>query len=100
MNKVDADKRGIKAGDIIKIWNDRGTVLCITTITDRIIPGVVHSYESGGGFNPQGDPGDPKTVDKSGTMNLLTSSHPLSKNCYGMAPGSCLVQVQKWEGEV
>ncbi len=100
MNKVDAEKRGISEGDIIKIYNDRGTVLCITTITERIIPGVVHSYESGGGFAPMGDPGDPKTVDKSGTMNLLTSSRFLSKNCAGMAPGSCLVEVEKWEGEV
>ncbi|MGA2263791.1 MAG: molybdopterin dinucleotide binding domain-containing protein, partial [Acidobacteriota bacterium] len=99
MNEADAGRRGIRDGDIVKIYNDRGAVLAITTITQRIIPGVVHSYSSGGGYDPMGEPGNPKTIDKGGTINQLTSSHFLSKNCAGMAPGSCLVQIEKWGGE-
>ena len=98
MNRKDAEARGLKDGDLIKAHNDRGAVVCALTITDRIIPGVVHSYGSGGGYDPQGEPGNPKTVDKGGTINQLVPSKFMSKNCAGMAPGSCLVQVEKWEG--
>ena len=99
MNKADADARGISDGDIVKIFNGRGAVLAITTITERINPGVVHSYSSGGGYDPMGEPGNPKTIDRGGTINQLTSARFLSKNCSGMAPGSCLVQIEKWQGE-
>jgi trimethylamine-N-oxide reductase (cytochrome c) len=98
MNPQDAEKRGIKDGDIVKTYNDRGTVLNIVTVTPRIMPGVVHGYSSGGGYDPQGEPGNPKTVDKGGTMNQLTNARFMSKNCPGMAPNSCLVEVEKWEG--
>ena len=98
---VDAETYGIKENDLVKVWNDRGVVLCAADITERILPGVVHSYSSGGGYDPQGEPGVNSTIDKGGTINQLTSSRFLSKNCAGMAPGSCLVQIAKWtEGEV
>lgn len=99
MNRADAEARGIADGDIVKIFNDRGAVLAITTVTERIIPGVVHSYGSGGGYDPMGEPGRPTTIDRGGTINQLTSARFLSKNCAGMAPGSCLVQVEKWTEE-
>jgi anaerobic selenocysteine-containing dehydrogenase len=97
MNKKDADARGLKDGDIIKVWNDRGAVACALTVTNRLKPGIVHSYSSGGGYDPQGEPGNPKTVDKGGTINQLVPSKFMSKNCAGMAPGSCLVQIEKWQ---
>jgi anaerobic selenocysteine-containing dehydrogenase len=100
INPIDAEKRGLKENDIVKIWNDRGAVLCAVNITKRMLPGVVHSYSSGGGYDPQGEPGVNSTVDKGGTINQLTSSRFHSKNCSGMAPGSCLVEVEKWDGEV
>ena len=40
----DAEERGIKDGDIIKMHNDRGAVLGIAQVTERMRPGVVHSY--------------------------------------------------------
>ncbi len=98
INPVDAKKRRIKDGEIVKMYNDRGVVLCAATVTKRIVPGVVHSYSSGGGYDPQGEPGNNKTIDKGGTVNQLTSSRWISKNCPGMAPNACLVEVEKWEG--
>lgn len=98
MNSQDAEKRGIADGDLVKIYNDRGAILAITTVTARIIPGVVHSYSSGGQYDPMGEPGDAKTIDRGGTINQLTSSRFISKNCSGFASGACLVQIEKWEG--
>jgi anaerobic selenocysteine-containing dehydrogenase len=98
MNPVDAEKRGIKDGDLVKVYNDRGTILTIVTVTPRIIQGVVHSYSSGGGYDPQGEPGETTTIDKGGTVNQLTNARFISKNAPGMAPNSCLVEVEKWEG--
>ena len=98
INPEDAEKRGIKDGDLVKTYNDRGVVLNIATVTPRMRPGVVHGYSSGGGYDPQGEPGENTTVDKGGTMNQLTSARFISKNCPGMAPNSCLVEVEKWEG--
>jgi trimethylamine-N-oxide reductase (cytochrome c) len=64
-----------------------------------MVKGVIHSYGSGGGYDPQGDsPGDADNIDRGGTMNLLTSSRWISKNCPGMAPNSCLAEIEKWEG--
>jgi molybdopterin guanine dinucleotide-containing S/N-oxide reductase-like protein len=98
INPADAAKRGIKDGDIVKVHNDRGVILCAATVTNRMKPGVVHSYSSGGGYDPMGEPGNNKTIDRGGTVNQLTPSRGLSKNCPGMAPGSCLVEIGKWEG--
>ena len=38
---VDASKRGIKHGDLVRIYNDRGEVRINAKVTPRILPGVV-----------------------------------------------------------
>jgi trimethylamine-N-oxide reductase (cytochrome c) len=94
----DAKPRGIKEGDIVKLYNDRGAVLCYTHLTERCKPGVVHSYTSCGKYDPV-EPGKPYSVDRGGCVNLLTSARMLSQNAPGMAPNSCLIEVSKWEDE-
>ena len=39
MNPVDAEARGIKKGDVVAIFNERGTVLAGAYVTQRIMPG-------------------------------------------------------------
>jgi trimethylamine-N-oxide reductase (cytochrome c) len=92
----DAKVRGIKDGDIVKLYNDRGAVLCIAQVTERIKPGIVHSYASSAKYDPL-EPGKPGSVDRGGCVNLLTSDRPMSKNVPGMAPNSCLIEIAKWE---
>jgi trimethylamine-N-oxide reductase (cytochrome c) len=92
----DAEVRGIRNGDIIKIYNDRGAVLGIAQVTERIMPGVIHSYEGSSKYDPT-QPGTPGSVDRGGCVNLLTPSRTMSKNTPGIAPKSCLVEVSKWE---
>jgi len=83
-------------GDIIKMYNDRGSVLGIAQITERVRPGVLHSYESSGIYDPL-EPGKAYSPDRGGCVNLITPSRMLSKNAPGMAPNSCLVEITKWE---
>jgi trimethylamine-N-oxide reductase (cytochrome c) len=92
----DAGKRGIKNGDIIKLYNDRGAVLCIAVITERIMPGIVHSYASSANYDPL-EPGKASSIDRGGCVNILSSSRMLSKHAPGMTPNSCLIEIAKWE---
>ena len=54
--------RGINNNDIVRLYNDRGSVLCIAVITDRVRPGVIHSYASAAHYDPL-QPGDPTSID-------------------------------------
>jgi len=96
IHPLDAEPRCIKNGDIVKLHNDRGAVLCLAQVTERVRPGVVHCYQASGVYDPL-EPGKPYSVDKGGCVNILTSSRMLSKNAPGMAPNSCLVEISKWE---
>jgi molybdopterin guanine dinucleotide-containing S/N-oxide reductase-like protein len=96
IHPTDAAARGIQNNDIVKLYNDRGAVLLIAQISERIRPGVVHSCEGSAKYDPL-EPGKAGSIDRGGCVNLLTPSRMLSKNVPGMAPNSCLVEVSKWE---
>ena len=87
---------GLKDGDIVKVYNARGAVLCSAHVTERIRPGCCHSYEAGAKYDPM-EPGKAGSIDKVGCINLLTPSRMVSKNAPGEANNSCLVEVTKWE---
>jgi trimethylamine-N-oxide reductase (cytochrome c) len=95
LSPVDAGRRGIKDGDIIKAFNDRGAVLLCAQVTNRVRPGVVHSYQSCAVYDPIGEPGN--SPDRGGCVNILTPHRFVSKNACGMAPNSCLIEVEKWK---
>jgi molybdopterin guanine dinucleotide-containing S/N-oxide reductase-like protein len=95
LHPADAAARGIKDGDLVKIYNDRGAVLGIARITERLRPGIVHSYASSAKYDPL-EPGKAEAVDRGGCVNLLTSSRTISRNAPGMAVNSCLVEISRW----
>jgi anaerobic selenocysteine-containing dehydrogenase len=92
----DAKVRSIRHHDIIKLYNDRAAVLGIADITERMRPGVVHSYEGSSSYEPI-EPGNPSSPDRGGCVNMLSSSCLMSTNVPGMAPNSTLIEVCKWE---
>ncbi len=96
INTGDAEARGIREGDIVRVFNERGTVLCIAHVTERVRPGTVHSYEASAKYDPL-EPGTPGSPDRGGCVNILTPSRLVSKNAPGEANNSCLVEVAKWE---
>ena len=42
INPIDAEKRDIKNGDIVKAYNERGIVHCCALVLERINPGAVY----------------------------------------------------------
>lgn len=93
----DARQRGIRNGDIVRLYNDRASVLCIAVVTERVRPGVIHSYASSAKYDPL-IPGKADAVDRGGCVNMLTPSRMLSQHAPGMTPNSCLIEIAKWEG--
>jgi len=94
----DAAARNINSGDIVRLYNDRGAVLCIAQVTERMRPGVVHCYYGSGKYDPL-EPGNPDSPDRGGCVSILTPVRLLSGNVPGMAPNSCLVQIDRWENQ-
>ncbi|OGA00543.1 MAG: pyrogallol hydroxytransferase large subunit, partial [Betaproteobacteria bacterium RIFCSPLOWO2_02_FULL_62_17] len=96
LNAQDARARGIRHHDLVKVYNDRGAVLCAAHLTSRLPPGVVHSYASSAVYDPLGEPGN--SVDRGGCINNLTPKRSIASKVLGMAPNSCLVQAELWDG--
>lgn len=91
----DAARRGLAQHDLVKVYNERATVICAVDISPLIAPGVVKAFESCAVFDmidtPDGE------VDRGGCLNLLTPARTISKTADGIAPNSCLVQVEQWD---
>ncbi len=86
----EAEKRGIKHGDIVKVFNERGIVLCGAYVTERITPGVAY-VDHGSRM----DPIDAGYIDRGGAINLITPHGNTSKNATGMVTSGFLVEVEK-----
>ncbi|PLR77450.1 dimethyl sulfoxide reductase subunit A [Bacillus sp. V3-13] len=88
MNPIDADKRNIKKGDVVTVFNDRGIVKIPVAVTNRIIPGVV-AIPQGAWYKPDKD-----GVDTRGCINVLTTLEP-SPLAKGNPQHTNLVEVEK-----
>jgi molybdopterin guanine dinucleotide-containing S/N-oxide reductase-like protein len=94
INPQEAKKRGIKSGDILKVFNEKGIVLCGAYVTERLITGA--AYVDHGARCDWIIPGK---LDRGGAINLITPHNTTSKNCAGMATSGFLVDVQKVSAE-
>ncbi len=92
----DAKARGIKDDDLIRLWNDRGSVVCAAQVTGRLRPGVVSASTASAEYRPMGEPG--KSTDLGGCVNLLNSSKSITPKSHGIAPNTTLIQFEKWTG--
>jgi trimethylamine-N-oxide reductase (cytochrome c) len=94
LHPSEAAKRGIKNGDVISIYNDRGTVLAGAYITERIMPGVVY-IDHGAKWDPiaLGE------IDRGGAINTIVPRNTTSKNAVGHAVSGFLAEVEKTDME-
>jgi anaerobic dimethyl sulfoxide reductase subunit A len=88
INELDAQQRGIKNGDLVRVYNDRGVILLTCRVTVRIMPGVV-DIPSGAWWTP-----DENGIDRRGSTNVLTSER-LTPFAFGNAQHTIMVQVEK-----
>lgn len=88
MNSIDADARGIKDGDLVRVWNQRGEMQIQVRVSMRIMPGVV-DIPQGGWYTPDG-----KGVDRRGAVNVLTNERS-TPYAFGNPQHTIMVQVEK-----
>lgn len=94
VSREDADARSIAQHDLVRVYNARGAVICAAAISSLIRPGVVRGYESSANFELVDS--DQGPVDLGGCLNLLTPARTMSSTADGIAPNSCLVQIERW----
>ena len=97
MSVEDAKARGIKDGDLVRVFNDRGQVLAGAHVTDRLMPGVVRLRE-GGWYDPL-EPGKEGTLCKYGHVNVLTIDKGSSKLAQATIANTALVQIEKYNAK-
>ncbi|MFC1902421.1 molybdopterin dinucleotide binding domain-containing protein, partial [Chloroflexota bacterium] len=86
----EAEKRGIKTGDIVKIHNERGAVLGGAYVTERLMPAV--AYMDHGARCDWIIPGE---LDRGGAINLICPTAIISDKCAGIATSSYLAEVER-----
>ena len=93
INPKDAEARGIKQGDIVKIYNERGIVLGGAYVSERIMPGVV-SQDHGSRVDLIAT-GPDEFIDRGGANNLISPFNITSQNAGGQATSGFLVEISK-----
>ena len=96
INRQDAADRAIRDDDLIRLWNNRGSVVCAAQVTDRLRPGTISASTASAEYRPAGEPG--KSTDLGGCTNMLNPSKSITPKSHGIKPNSTLIQVEKWTG--
>ena len=94
INTADAATRGIADRGLVKVFNERGAVICAADVSPLVAPGVVKSFESSAEYHTIVVDGE--ALEIGGCMNILTPSRSQMKGTSSMSPNSCLVEVQSW----
>ncbi|MBU3724426.1 MAG: molybdopterin oxidoreductase, partial [Burkholderiaceae bacterium] len=89
VNAADAQKLGIKTGDIVEVWNDRGKCVVPAYVTQRCMPGVVVLFE--GAWMDVDDKG----VDRAGNPDFLTLDEPSPAGAFAYNTVLCNVKKTK-----
>jgi biotin/methionine sulfoxide reductase len=96
MHPGDAQARGLIDGDVVRVFNDRGSCLAGMVIDSGLRPDVVQ-LSTGAWYDPQ-DPADPDSMCVHGNPNVLTDDTGTSALARGCTGAHVLVEVQKFTG--
>ena len=96
MNTADATARGLKYGDVARVFNARGQILCAVNPSSIMTAGTVWIYE--GGHIKQQQPGVVGSLDMGGDTSVICVTFQAEPICDGIAVHSGLVQVEKYTG--
>ena len=91
INASDAEKLGIRTGDVVEIWNDRGRIVVPAYVTERCMPGVLVVHE--GAWIDLDENG----VDRAGNPDMLTLDRPSPAG--GFAYNTVLCNLKKTDLE-
>ena len=90
MNSADAQQRDIKEGDLVRVFNARGTCQARARVTDEIRPGVV-ALSTGAWLDTDAD-----GTDTQGNPNILTRDLGTSRLGQGCSAHTTLVEIARW----
>jgi trimethylamine-N-oxide reductase (cytochrome c) len=90
INPLDAARRGIESGHVVRVYNERGSVLGGAYVTERIMSGAVY-MDHGARY----DPIVPGELDRGGAINTITPHNLTSKNATGMVVSNFLVEAER-----
>jgi anaerobic dimethyl sulfoxide reductase subunit A len=91
LSTTDARARGIKDDDLVKVYNDQGTVVMPAYVTNRLMPGLI-AIHHGGKYLP-----NKAGFDFGGSPSTLLGGDV--KSCVTPAKAANLVQVEKYQGD-
>lgn len=92
----DAAARGIGAGDVVRVHNDRGACLAGAVLDEGLRTGVVQ-LSTGAWYDPD-DASDPDAMCVHGNPNVLTADIGTSALAKGCTGAHALVEIEKFEG--
>ena len=98
LNPGDAKARGIKPGDIVRLFNQRGSCLAAARLSPDAREGVAQ-LPTGAWYDPI-EPGVRGSMCKHGNPNVLTADRGTSKLGQGPSAHSCLVQIERANEEL
>jgi len=98
MNPQDAKARGLKDGDVVRVFNQRGQILAGLKVTDEIMPGAIRINE-GGWYDPVNSR-DPNTLCAWGDVNVLTTGVATSKLAQGNCGHTAVAEVERFRGSL
>lgn len=93
MHPEDAQSRRLCDGDMVRIYNARGSCLAGLVISKDLMPGVIE-LPTGAWFDPQTIDGEELEVH--GNPNALTPDIGTSRLAQGCSAHTCMVEVEKY----
>ncbi|MEZ9626017.1 trimethylamine-N-oxide reductase TorA [Aliivibrio fischeri] len=97
LNPQDAKEKGIKDGDLVRVFNDRGQLLAGAVLTDSYPRGVIR-IEEGAWYGPLNE--KVGAICTYGDPNTLTQDIPSSELAQATSANTCLVDYEKFKGKV
>lgn len=94
INFADAHRRGINAGDLVRLFNERGACLAVAVLSDNIRKGVIQ-MATGAWWDP-----DDTGMCRHGNPNALTRDIGTSELGQGPTAHTCLVKIETFNGPV
>jgi biotin/methionine sulfoxide reductase len=94
----DAAARGIRDGDIVRLYNDRGACLAGAVLSHALRPGVAQ-LSTGAWYDPQ-DPAAAEPFCVHGNPNVLTRDAGTSRLAQGCTGQLSLIEIERFEGDL
>ncbi|MDE1332081.1 trimethylamine-N-oxide reductase TorA [Vibrio aestuarianus] len=97
INPIDAKEKGIKDGDLVRVYNDRGQLLAGAVLSDSYPRGIIR-IEEGAWYGPLSEKDG--AICTYGDPNTLTLDVGSSELAQATSANTCIVDFEKFTGKV